>query len=359
MKLFACSFLNCRTIFDPDKVQRRADELTAEMSAPDFWQQDHQAAAKKATKLDLQNKIIGAEREAEDALARVGTKLGEGGYSPTDKEMEADLTAAAEKISWLESQTLFSGPYDDKDAYLFFHVGAGGVDAADWNEMLLNMYLAYAKRKGWQAEILHRTEGDEAGVKNATVKISGTRVYGYLKAEAGVHRLVRLSPFNAQNLRQTSFALVEVLPDMGDTDITIDDKDLKIDTFKSSGHGGQSVNTTDSAVRITHIPTGLTAGCQTERSQTQNRAIAMQILKNKLYVQQQAERDSRERQLKAATASGDFGHQIRSYVIHPYNQVKDHRSDFTEPRTDKILKEGDLDELILSVLVHLRDNSGG
>jgi len=171
-----------------------------------------------------------------------------------------------------------------------------------------------------------------------------------------VHRLVRQSPFNAQNLRQTSFALVEVLPDMGDVDVGIKEDDLKIETFKSSGHGGQSVNTTDSAVRIIHIPTGLTAVSQNERSQMQNRATAMQVLKNKVYIQEQAERDTAERKMKAATASGDFGHQVRSYVIHPYQQVKDHRSDFTEPRTDKIMKDGDLDEIILSVLVNQRDN---
>nr|AQS30209.1 hypothetical protein [uncultured bacterium] len=354
--LSACNFPNCRTIFDPDKVKSKVEELTAEMSAPDFWKQDHQVSAKKAEELDLQTKILTAEKDTEDALARVGLKLNEDNYSPNDKEMEADLDSAMQKISWLESQTLFSGPYDEKDAYLFFHVGAGGVDAADWNEMLLNMYLQYAKRKGWKTEILHRTDNEEAGIKNATVKISGVRAYGYLKAEAGVHRLVRQSPFNAQNLRQTSFALVEVLPDMGDVDVGIKEDDLKIETFKSSGHGGQSVNTTDSAVRIIHIPTGLTAVSQNERSQMQNRATAMQVLKNKVYIQEQAERDTAERKMKAATASGDFGHQVRSYVIHPYQQVKDHRSDFTEPRTDKIMKDGDLDEIILSVLVNQRDN---
>jgi peptide chain release factor 2 len=349
---------NCRTIFDPDKITTENEELAAAMSRPDFWKQDRQVAAGKAEQYDLNNKILGAEDDLMAGLASIGERIAQENYHPQDPALLKELEHLQEKLTWLESQTLFSGPYDDKSAYVMFHVGAGGVDAADWNEMLLGMYLAYARRRGWQAEVVHLTAGEEAGIKNATLKVSGYRAYGYLKAEAGVHRLVRLSPFNAQNLRQTSFALVEVLPDLGEIEVELDEKDLKIDTFKSSGHGGQSVNTTDSAVRITHLPTGLTAAFQNERSQMQNREAALKILKNKLYVRQQEEREQRERKLKAATSSGDFGQQVRSYVLHPYQQVKDHRSDFTEPRTDKILKDGDLDELIVSVLVAERDADG-
>lgn len=329
------------------------------MSSPDFWKGDHKVAAGKAERFDLNNKILQAESDIMDGLASVGERVNQGEYEAMDPSLLKELKSIAEKLTWLESQTLFSGEYDDKNAYLFFHVGAGGVDAADWCEMLLSMYLQYAKRKGWQAEVVQLSPGEEAGIKNATVKVSGYRAYGYLKAEAGVHRLVRLSPFNAQNLRQTSFALVEVLPDLGDIDVDIDEGDLKIETFRSSGHGGQSVNTTDSAVRITHIPSNISVAYQNERSQMQNKEKALQILKNKLYMYEKRRREDQERSLKAATESGDFGHQIRSYVLHPYQQVKDHRSDFEEPRTDKILKEGDLDEMIISVLVHQRDTDAG
>ncbi|MDD5606139.1 MAG: peptide chain release factor 2 [Patescibacteria group bacterium] len=345
---------NCRTIFDPDVIKKENDTLASEMARADFWKGDRQVAAKKAETFDLNSKILEAEKEVANALAAVAPEF-DGEYQLKEKALVTELGAIKDKLVWLESQTLFSGSYDENDAFLFFHVGAGGVDAADWNEMLLNMYLQYAKRKGWEAEILNSVANEEAGLKNATVKISGRRAYGYLKAEAGVHRLVRQSPFNAQGLRQTSFALVEVLPDLGDVEVDLDEKDLKIETFRSSGHGGQSVNTTDSAVRITHIPTGISVANQNERSQMQNKEMAMKLLKHKLFVHEQRKREEKERGLKAATASGDFGHQIRSYVLHPYQQVKDHRSDFEEPRVDKILKDGDLDEIIVSVLIALRE----
>jgi len=346
---------SCRTIFDLDELKKKNEELSAEMSKADFWKQDHRIAAGKAEQFDLNNKIVAAEEDIMTALENVGERINQGDYEVSDLSLLRELKGVSEKLVWLESQTLFNGEYDDKDAYLFFHVGAGGVDAADWCEMLLAMYLQYAKRKGWGAEIVHISSGEEAGIKNATVKVSGNRAYGYLKAEAGVHRLVRQSPFNAQNLRQTSFALIEVLPDLGDVDVEIDEKDLKIETFRSSGHGGQSVNTTDSAVRVTHIPSNISVSYQNERSQLQNKDKAIQILKNKLHMYEQRRRDNQERALKAATESGDFGHQIRSYVLHPYQQVKDHRSEFEEPRTDKILKDGDLDEMIISVLIHQRN----
>lgn len=343
---------------DKEALEKENDELAAEMSRPDFWQ-DRAGAAAKGARFELNKKVIEAETEVGEILVRVGSAIGDDESNFEDKAVHGDLDKAAELIQWLEAQTLFSGTYDDKDAYLMFHVGTGGVDAADWNQMLLNMYLAYAKRKGWQAEIMDVTESAEAGIKNATVKISGYRAYGWLKAEAGVHRLIRISPFNAQGLRQTSFALIEVLPDLGDVDVKIKDEDLKIETFKSSGHGGQSVNTTDSAVRITHVPTNLTVSIQTERSQTQNKEAAMKILKNRLYLLEQEQRDAENRKLKAASESGDFGHQIRTFTLHPYQQVKDHRSNYETTQTEKVLKEGDLDEIISSVLIAQRKSDGG
>lgn len=342
-----------RDYLDKEKLEKENAELATEMSQPDFWK-DQQLAATKGAKFELNKKIIEAETEVGEILVRVGEAIGDDATNFEDKMVADDLKKANELIGWLEAQTLFSGTYDEKDAYMMFHVGTGGVDAADWNEMLMRMYLAYAKRKGWQAEVVDTTEGGEAGIKNATIKISGYRAYGWLKSEAGVHRLIRISPFNAQGLRQTSFALIEVLPELGDVDVKIKDEDLKIETFKSSGHGGQSVNTTDSAVRITHIPTNIVVSIQTERSQTQNKEAAMKILKNRLYLLEQEERDQENRKLKAANASGDFGHQIRTFTLHPYQQVKDHRSNFETSQTEKVLKEGDLDEIISSVLLAQR-----
>ena len=344
-------FAQIQDYLDKDALARENEGLATEMSQPDFWK-DQGVAAAKGAKFEFNKKVIEAETDIGEILARVGKEIGDeqkGGHP--SHEASSDLQKAQELIAWLEAQTLFKGTYDEKNAYMMFHVGTGGVDAADWNQMLLSMYLQYAKRKSWKAEVMDVTEGGEAGIKNATVRVEGFRAYGWLKSEAGVHRLIRLSPFNAQNLRQTSFALIEVLPDLGDVDVNIKDDDLKIETFKSSGHGGQSVNTTDSAVRITHIPTNIVVSIQTQRSQTQNREAAMKILKNKIYLLEEERRDTENRKLKAANASGDFGHQIRSFTLHPYQQVKDHRSNFETSQTEKILKEGDLDEIISSVLL--------
>ncbi len=310
------------------------------MGSADFWK-DNQVAAGKAAKLDLNTKITTAEKDLQDIFA-----VGE----------EADLDKATEIVEWLEAQTLFAGTHDDSDAYMSFHVGTGGVDAADFNNMLLTMYLAYAKRKGWTAEILDTSEGEEGGLKNATVKISGYRAYGHLKTEAGVHRLIRISPFNAQGLRQTSFALVEVLPELGEVDVALMDDDLKIETYKSSGKGGQSVNTTDSAVRITHIPTNLSVAMQNERSQMQNKEAALKLLKSKIFLLESEKREIEERKLKASQVSGDFGHQIRSYTLHPYQQVKDHRSGYETGKVEDVMQKGELDEIISSVLVWMRQN---
>jgi peptide chain release factor 2 len=337
---------------DPQALTDENGRLAIEMASPDFWTASREGAIASTSKFDLNAKIIEAEKEIQTQLERIGETVGQGNYS--EQDLEPELTSLQEKLTWLEAQTLFNGTYDEKDAYMFFHVGTGGVDAADFNQMLLDMYLQYAKNKDWQTEILQISENDEAGLKNAAIKISGFRAYGWLRSEAGVHRLIRISPFNAQGLRQTSFALVEVLPDLGDVDIEVKEEDLKIDTFKSSGHGGQSINTTDSAVRVTHIPTGIVVSIQTERSQTQNKEAALKILKQRLFMEEQQKRENKERSLKAATASGDFGQQIRTYTLHPYQQVKDHRSGFETAKTDDVLKGGKLDDVIVSVLTAQR-----
>ncbi len=254
------------------------------------------------------------------------------------------------RLGKLEFAMLLNEKYDDRDAIVAIHAGAGGTEAQDWAEMLLRMYLRYAEREGWKTKMLDEHRGAEAGIKSATFAVEGRWAYGHLKCEAGVHRLVRLSPFNADHLRQTSFALVEVLPELGEiAEVKIDPKDLRIDTYLSGGHGGQGVQTTYSAVRITHIPTGIVVTCQNERSQTQNKETAMRILRAKLHARYLQERDAEKKQLRGEFTSAEWGNQIRSYVLHPYKMVKDHRTKFETQEAERIL-DGDLDEFIEAYL---------
>jgi peptide chain release factor 2 len=245
-----------------------------------------------------------------------------------------------------ERALYLGGKYDLGNCYVSITAGAGGTDAQDWAGMLSRMYLRYAERKEWKADIVERTDGQEAGVKSITIHVAGELSYGHLKCERGTHRLVRLSPFNAKSLRQTSFALVEVLPDMSESeDIAVETKDLRIDTYRSGGAGGQHVNKTDSAVRITHIPTGIVVACQNERSQLQNRERAMNMLKAKLLEKKHMEEEIEKKRLRGSHISADFGSQIRSYVLHPYQMVKDLRTNYETSDTEGVL-DGDLDLLI-------------
>ena len=245
-----------------------------------------------------------------------------------------------------EFEALMSGKYDSSSAIMAIHSGAGGVDAQDWSEMILRMYLRYAQDHKYKTSIVTMSKGEEAGIKSVTFVVTGSFAYGHLKNDAGVHRLVRLSPFNSDNLRQTSFALVEVLPEIqSDDEVEIKDDDLKIDTFRSSGAGGQSVNKTDSAVRVTHLPTKTVVECQNERSQAQNKEQAMQILKAKLYKLQQEKEDEEKQKLRGEYTSAEWGNQIRSYVLHPYKLVKDHRTGVETTDTEKVL-DGDIDRFI-------------
>jgi peptide chain release factor 2 len=270
----------------------------------------------------------------------------EEGDAPTEVELRAHLESLSSDLDRLELAALLSGEFDDADAIASLHAGAGGTESQDWAEMLLRMYLRWAEREGFEVELDEVSPGEEAGIKSATVTVKGKNAYGILSAERGVHRLVRISPYDASSRRHTSFASLDVVPVIEeDAAIEIDPNDLRIDTYRSSGAGGQHVNVTDSAVRITHLPTGITAACQNERSQMQNRAVAMRILKARL-----AELARRERQEKIEGLRGErreiqFGSQIRSYVLHPYRMVKDHRTNLEVANVDAVL-DGDLTKLI-------------
>jgi peptide chain release factor 2 len=269
----------------------------------------------------------------------------------SDLEMAAELGRAVDELSGevekLELATLLGGEYDGSDAVATLHAGAGGTESQDWAEMLLRMYLRWAERERLEVEVDELLYGDEAGIKRATFVVHGTNAYGLLSAERGVHRLVRISPFDAQKRRHTSFANLDVIPliEDSDEDLEIDPKDLRIDVYRSTGPGGQSVNTTDSAVRITHLPTGIQAACQNERSQLQNRAAAMRILKARLAELMRQEHQEKLENLRGERKGIDFGSQIRSYVLAPYQLVKDHRTGVEIGDVDRVL-DGDLDELI-------------
>jgi len=265
------------------------------------------------------------------------------------KSIEKQYSELSQLFNNFEITLLFSGEFDKGSSIINIHAGTGGVDAQDWSEMLLRMYLRYAGEKGWKTTIIDEQKGNEAGIKHVTFEVDGLFSYGWLKAESGVHRLVRISPFDAEKMRHTSFALVEVLPIIPEEKITIDEKDLKIDTYRASGHGGQSVNTADSAVRITHLPTGVVVTCQNERSQLQNKETALKILIGKLHHLEELKRNKKIKDIKGDYHKAQWGNQTRSYVLQPYKQVKDHRTGLVTGEIDEIL-DGKLDDIIVAYL---------
>lgn len=257
-------------------------------------------------------------------------------------ELQSQFDALERRWKEQELQLYLGGEFDAGNCYLTVSGGAGGTEAQDWAAMLVRMYLRYCERKGWKANLLEKTDGQEAGIKSATFHIKGEMAYGHLKCEKGTHRLVRISPFGAKGLRQTSFALVEVLPEIAETkEVDINPNDLRVDTFRSGGAGGQNVNKVESAIRITHLPSGIVVACQTERSQLQNRQQAMNILRSKLLEKKRAEERAQKKDLKGATESADFGQQMRSYVLHPYQMVKDLRTNVETSNTAGVL-DGDI-----------------
>ncbi len=267
-----------------------------------------------------------------------------------EPEVESELAGVATRLEELELEAAFSSEYDARNAILSIHAGAGGTESQDWAEMLMRMYLRWAERHGYEAEMLDTTPGDEAGIKSVTLSISGDYAYGYLKSEHGVHRLVRLSPFDADHARHTSFALVEIMPEAeGGVDVRIGPDDLKVDVFRSSGPGGQHMQKTSTAVRLTHLPTGLVVTCQSERSQHQNKEIALRILQSRLLEAEIARRAEERAKLKGKRISAGWGNQIRSYVLHPYKMVRDHRTDYQTSDTTAVL-DGELDGFIQAYL---------
>jgi peptide chain release factor 2 len=289
------------------------------------------------------------QSRADDLLAAVEL-LTEGPDADLEAELERDAGALETEFRRERTALLFSGEYDDRSALLMISAGAGGTEATDWAEMLLRMYLRWAERHRFATEILDQQEGEQAGLKSVTVAVQGRRAYGWLRAERGVHRLVRISPFDAQNRRQTTFALVEVLPEVDDDiEIELDWDEIRVDTFRSQGAGGQHVNKTDSAVRLTHVPTGIVAQSQNERSQTQNKEMAIKVLKARMLERALEEREAETRRLKGEHVEAGWGNQIRSYVLHPYQMVKDLRTEHETSNTAAVL-DGDLDPFMQAEL---------
>ncbi|MFA5886457.1 MAG: peptide chain release factor 2 [Patescibacteria group bacterium] len=349
-------FLRAKSLLDIDRKAVEEKELRLRMADPDFWL-DRAAAVKIGQKVEeLASEIKaweGLEKEIREAEEMAALAQKEGGGDLTE-ELEKKYEELVKKFSELEFTSLFSEPYDYDNAILSIHAGTGGVDAQDWAQMLERMYLRFGERKNWRVESLDRNYGNEAGLKSAVLRLAGPWAYGYLKSENGVHRLLRNSPFNADGLRQTSFALVEVIPEIkDDAAVTIRDEDIRIDVYRSSGPGGQSVNTTDSAVRIVHLPTGLTVACQSERSQHQNKENAFKILKTKLYQLSLTEKATQERKLKGELTKAEWGRQIRSYFLYGNRLVKDHRSSYETSNVDNVL-DGDLELFMEAYLRSLK-----
>ena len=334
--------------FDPEQLESRIADLEQELGAPGFWDDQQHAAqvsaehARLTRRLERYRRLTQEYQDAQELLAMDGEMA---------DEIAASVKPLRQELDRLQEDALFSGEYDAGDALVTLHAGTGGTDAQDWAEMLLRMYLRWAQARGFQTELLEASPGEEAGLKSATFSVRGENAYGILKAERGVHRLVRQSPFDQAHRRHTSFAQVIVSPLLSDdVEVDLDESDLRIDTYRASGAGGQHVNKTDSAVRITHLPTGIVVQIQNERSQSSNKQTALRVLKSRLLEQEQERREEELAKERGAAQQADFGSQIRSYVLHPYQLVKDHRTDYETGNTQAVL-DGDLDDFVREYLL--------
>jgi peptide chain release factor 2 len=334
--------------FDPDQLESRVAELEQELASPGFWDDQQHAAqvsaehARLTRRLERYRGLLQDYQDAQELLAMDGEM---------EDEIATSIAPLRNELDRLQEDALFSGEYDAGDALVTIHAGTGGTDAQDWAEILLRMYLRWAQDRGFKSDLLEASPGEEAGLKSATFAVRGENAYGILKAERGVHRLVRLSPFDQAHRRHTSFAQVIVAPLLPeDDDVDIDEADLRIDTYRASGAGGQHVNKTDSAVRITHVPTGIVVQCQNERSQSSNKQTALRMLKSRLLEQEQERREEELAKERGAAQQADFGSQIRSYVLHPYQLVKDHRTDHETGNTQAVL-DGALDDFVREYLL--------
>lgn len=341
-----------RKSLDLDNKQKRIEELEADMEAPGFWD-DTEKSQKSMKELkvlkDAFEKFDELIQRIDDAntLIEMADEENDTSLIP---EVEEEVENLESKLEALRIETLLSGEYDNKNAILTLHAGAGGTEACDWCQMLFRMYNRWADNNGYTTQTIDYLEGDEAGIKSVTIEVSGDNAYGHLKSEHGVHRLVRISPFNAAGKRQTSFVSCDVMPDIDeDIDIEVDMDDLRIDTYRSSGAGGQHINKTSSAIRITHLPTGIVVQCQNERSQHQNKDKAMQMLKAKLYLLKQEENAQKSSDIRGDVKDINFGNQIRSYVLQPYTMVKDHRTNKDVGNAQSVL-DGNINPFINSYL---------
>jgi len=339
------TLVSIEKVLDLPKLRKQADELEVEAGVPNLWD-DPEAAQKITSRLSRVQSVIaklsGLRQRVEDLSILFELAAGEPGGI---QDAENELDAVKKAVSELEVQTLLNGEYDDRDALITIRSEAGGVEAADWAEMIMRMYLRYCERHNFTVNVLETSYAEEAGIKSTTFKVSAPYAYGTLSVEQGTHRLVRISPFDSQSRRHTSFAGVEVVPVVEQSDhIEIDEKDIRVDVYRSSGPGGQGVNTTDSAVRLTHIATGIVVSCQNERSQIQNKATAMAVLQSKLLERRRQEEQAKINALKGDN-SGSWGNQMRSYVLAPYQMVKDLRTDYETGNTSAVLN-GEIDEFI-------------
>jgi len=338
-------------IFDAERKRSQILELEKKISQPDFWdnQEDAQAALQKRSRIEADIEAdLRYARKIDDLKALVEL-AGEG--EDVIKELSDEVELLIEETRHTEIRMLLSGENDAANAIVTIHPGAGGVDSQDWADMLVRLYMRWGEREGYTVKILDYQPGDEAGIRSATLIVEGEFAYGYLSSESGVHRLVRISPFGAMGKRQTSFASVFIYPQLDEKiEILIDEKDLRIDTYRSSGAGGQHVNVTDSAVRITHLPTGIVVSCQNERSQIRNREMARQVLRSRLYELEMSKKRQELQEVEDSKMDINFGSQIRSYVLHPYRMVKDHRTKFETSNADRVL-DGDIEDFIYQFLV--------